>query len=71
MFNSILLDELSRHMGSRVLIVTDNYEGEGILMSMVGDLIVLHETEGYGNETTAVNIPVDGINFVRILSTTV
>ncbi|MGG3805955.1 hypothetical protein [Metabacillus fastidiosus] len=71
MFNSMLLDELLRHIGSRVLIVTDNYEGEGILINVVGDLVVLNETEGYGNETTTVNIPVDGINFIRILSTTV
>ncbi|MGG3799485.1 hypothetical protein [Metabacillus fastidiosus] len=71
MFNSILLAELARRMGSRVLIVTDNYEGEGTLMNIVGDLVALNETEGYGNETTTVNIPVGAINFVRILSTTV
>ncbi|MEC2077070.1 hypothetical protein [Metabacillus fastidiosus] len=70
MFSRTLRAELARRIGSRVLLVTDNYEGEGTLMSISGNLISLNEATGYG-ETALVNLSVDELNFVRILSATV
>ncbi|TQS70971.1 hypothetical protein DX933_16535 [Ornithinibacillus gellani] len=65
MFEELFVDELSKHVGSRVEVTTDNNVVEGILSGVTEELILVIDVIGGYGLNNRVYIAVDFINYVR------